>query len=274
TNFMIAYSCTLDKKSYNCNDGKWLVRSFIVNAPGFEPATPKPPGICMDTDGGEAPEEKGEITLGGEKIFTDECQDYTRLMEGYCENGEFKTKSITCPSKCENGKCTYFSCIESPCKMRGGTCCHAGLGEGGHIADGRFDDEYLECWESCAQRKLPDLTVEDVFYKTSIKKGFKGFEVVVGNAGNEAVTEPFVITGNGGGMALDKPLEITEVSPPLAAKDAVRVMVYIADENVPKGGIGINVDFKVDYNNDIKEKNEQNNNWRGIVQFDGNVYRY
>lgn len=274
TNYVIAYTCTLKQKTYDCNDGKWLVRSFVVNAPGFEPELPKPEGICVDSDSGEKPEVKGEITLDGEKIFTDECKDYTRLLEGYCEDGEFKTKIVTCPSKCEDGKCAYFSCVESPCRKRGGVCCKKGLGEGEHIADGRFDDEYLECWESCARKKLPDLAVQRVNYKTSIRKGYDGFEVVVANIGEADVTEPFIISGTGGGMALDKPLEPTEIKPPLAPGDIVRVMVHIKEEHIPRGGIGIHADFEIDPEDAINEKSETNNDWRGIIQFDGAVYRY
>ncbi|MCK4670693.1 MAG: hypothetical protein KAT43_05830 [Nanoarchaeota archaeon] len=274
TNYILAYTCTLKQKTYDCNDGKWLVRPFTLNAPGYEPEPPKGSGVCVDSDGGEVPEVQGDITVSGEKIFTDECQDYTRLLEGYCDNGNFKTKSITCPSKCENGKCTYFSCVESPCRMRGGTCCRAGLGEGAHIAEGRFDDEFLECWESCSKRKLPNLAIQNVFYKTSVKSGHKGFEVVIVNNGEETITEPFIISGTGGGMALDKPLEDAEITPPLEPGNIVRVMIYIKNEYVPKGGIGLNAEFKIDADNQIKEKNEQDNDWRGIIQFDGGVYRY
>ena len=82
---------------------------------------------CVDSDGGQKYEVKGQVTITKEKgadTFEDNCSDAQTLHENYCENGVRYAKSYDCGAgnTCIAGACVHENFILTTEKCGNGLC--------------------------------------------------------------------------------------------------------------------------------------------------------
>ncbi len=93
----LASFSTFESISYESVDGH-----FNNKPTTYEPG-PVYDQSCYDSDGLDY-YTKGYVEFDSTRYY-DKCVNEEVLIEGYCEEGYFKTKTYYCPSGCENGNC-------------------------------------------------------------------------------------------------------------------------------------------------------------------------
>ncbi|MBW3017832.1 hypothetical protein KY325_01595 [Candidatus Woesearchaeota archaeon] len=273
-NFVIAYTCSIKQgKEHDCNGGKWLLLPFYISGPGSVRGGPElqtPKGPCTDSDEGKDFYKQGTVVFPG-GTYTDECKDYTRLLEGYCDDDVFVTETFECPGKCEDGICMEMLCAESLCRKRGGFCCPVGTGMARHIGEGRFDDDKFECFSKCGESTNADLVIDSVVFLKDVQDEKIEIGVYVKNIGGGKSTGTFYVAGE---MTNSEELIVAGVyKQDIEAGQKAYIKMDIPTSTLPYRSLGPSFTLFVDSQKSIDEKNEFNNEWVGSVRFSGTVHK-
>ncbi|MBD3259916.1 hypothetical protein GF371_04780 [Candidatus Woesearchaeota archaeon] len=273
-NFVIAYTCSIEKgKEHDCNGGKWLLLPFYISGPGTVRGGPElqtPKGPCTDSDEGKDYYKQGTVTFPG-GTYIDECKDYTRLLEGYCEGDVFVTETFSCPGQCEDGICKEMLCKESLCRKRNGFCCPIGTGVGRHIGEGRFDDDRFECYSRCQETSQADLVIDSIVFLDKTDSESIEVGVYVKNIGGGKSTGTFYVAGEM--MNSDETIISGVYKQDIEPDDRAYLRMEIPTSTLPYRSLGPSLKLYADSEDSIEELDEFNNEWMGSVRFSGTVHK-
>jgi hypothetical protein len=273
-NFVIAYSCSIKQgKEHDCNGGKWMLYPFYISGPGSVrggPDTQTPMGPCTDSDEGLDYSKQGTVTFPGDS-FTDECKDYTRVIEGYCKDNIFQTKVFPCEGKCEDGKCMELLCKDSLCRKRGGFCCPIDNGEGRPIGEGRFDDDKFECWSKCGESGSADLVIDSVRFINHEQGEKIEVGIYIKNIGAGKSKGTFYVAGEM--QNTEEIITAGKITSDIEPGEKAYVKMNIPTDGLPVTSLGPEFILTVDSQEDIDEADERNNDWQGTARFGGTVHK-